>query len=85
MKVLKLVKFLDDFTWYGKEFQTLSSKSYLIWLLNFKIKFMFPLFWTVRNWQSENFFYKTRIDIIGSFEDFNTQSAIAANINSSFS
>ena len=39
----------------------------------------------VRNSQSENFLYKTRIDIIESFEDFNTQSAIVANINNSFS
>ena len=54
-------------------------------LLDLKLKFKdlvytFLMF-TFRNLQSGTFFHKTSIDIIHNFEDFNTQSMIAASIN----
>ena len=54
-------------------------------LLDLKLKFKdlvytFLMF-TFRNLQSGTFFHNTSIDIIHNFEDFNTQSMIAASIN----
>ena len=70
---------------WSKVSQTFCFKSYLIQLTKFRIYFIKLLSWTVCHSQFENFFYKTKIDIIESFEDFSKQSMKVANIDSTFS
>ena len=41
--------------------------------------------WTIGHSQLENVFYETRINIIESFENFNTQTTIVGNIHGAFS
>ena len=84
IRVLKMVRFSEGFWWYGKEFQnlwakvyqTICSKSYLIRLWYFWIQFIFFSYCTIRHSQLENILYETRINIIESFENFNTQTTI---------
>ena len=77
--VLKMVRFSEYFMWYGKEFQAFGPRylklffpNYLIRLWNFYIQLIFFSCWMIWHSQSEDFLYETRINIIESFENFNT-------------
>lgn len=92
IRVLKLLKFSEDFIWYGKEFQAFGPRYFHFYVPNFKLfdfgisRFSLLLSCSmVRHSQFKNFFYYIRIDIVESFENFSTQTTIVANINSSFS
>ena len=73
-RVLKTVRFSEDFVYF-------CLKSYL----NSWIQFIFLPCWTIGRSQFESFLYETRINIIGSFENFNIQTSKLGNIHGAFS
>ena len=50
-----------------------------------EFQFTFLSCWTIRHFQFENALYETRINIIKSCENFNTQTTIVGNIHGVFS
>ena len=72
-RVLKTVRFSEDFVYF-------CLKSYL----NSWIQFIFLPCWTIGRSQFQSFLYETRINIIGSFENFNIQTSKLKNIHGAF-
>ena len=61
-----------------------STLEFLDLLQNFQIQFIFLSRWTIRHSQLENVLHETRINIMESFENFNTQTIIVGNIHGVF-
>ena len=82
-----MVRFSEDFLWYGKEFEFFQTfgprylKLFVPNLWNFQIQFIFLSCWTIRHSQLESVLYEARIIMIESFVNFNTQTTIVGNIH----
>ena len=90
--VLKMVSFSKDFIWYGEELQTFGPRYLKLFVPNvtsfdFGIS-RFSLYiscvgqFVILSLNMKD--YETRINIMESFENFNTQTAIVGNVHGAF-
>ena len=86
-----MLRFSEDFIWYGKEFQTfgprylkLCFQIFFDSILEFLDSVYIFLLLEIHHCKWENVFYEARISIIVSFENFNSQTTIVRNIHGAF-
>ena len=87
--ILRMVKFSEDSMWHSTPLgQGMSNVLFRI-LLDSTLAFLYSVYifscWKIRHSQLENILFETRINIIESLENFNTQTTIVRNINSACS